>query len=63
VRETPEVMATAANQEVPRSCVWKIGRNGETTWVERPTLETFGENVGTLIDEVFGLEVTSTGFH
>ncbi|WP_198414483.1 AAA family ATPase [Cryobacterium sp. Sr8] len=50
-------------QEVPKSCVWKIGRNGDDTWVARPKLETFGENVGTLIDEVFGLEVTSTGFH
>jgi predicted ATPase len=50
-------------QEVPKSCVWKIGRVGDITSVERPQLETFGENVGTLIDEIFGLEVTATGFH
>jgi hypothetical protein len=29
----------------------------------RPNVETFGENVGTLTHEVFGLEVTDTGFH
>jgi hypothetical protein len=31
--------------------------------VERPEIETFGENVGTLTSEVFGLEVTNSGFH
>jgi hypothetical protein len=50
-------------QEVPRSCVWKLQRSGEVLAAERPQLETFGENVGTLTDEVFGLEVTATGFH
>jgi len=30
---------------------------------ERPTIETFGENVGVLTREVFGLEVTDAGFH
>jgi predicted ATPase len=50
-------------QEVPRSCVWKIDRVGDTARVSRPTIETFGENVGTLTNEIFGLEVVSTGFH
>lgn len=50
-------------QEVPRTCVWKIGRTGDFTTLERPQIETFGENVGTLTNEIFGLEVTSTGFH
>lgn len=50
-------------QEVPRTCVWKLNRTGDLTSVERPQLETFGENVGTLTNEVFGLEVTATGFH
>jgi hypothetical protein len=31
--------------------------------VERPTVETFGENVGILTREVFGFEVTKSGFH
>jgi len=50
-------------QEVPKRCVWKFDRDGETTTFKRPRLETFGENVGTLTNEVFGLEVTSTGYH
>jgi predicted ATPase len=45
-------------QEVPRSCVWKVGRR-----VERPEIETFGENVGVLTHEIFGLEVRDSGFH
>lgn len=50
-------------QEVPRSCVWKLRRSGATTVVERPEIETFGENVGVLTREVFRLEVTNSGFH
>jgi predicted ATPase len=50
-------------QEVPRDCVWKINRSGDVTSVRRPAIETFGENVGTLTSELFGLEVTATGFH
>ncbi|MCB2411116.1 AAA family ATPase [Hymenobacter lucidus] len=50
-------------QEVPRSCVWKLRRAGNSLIAERPTLETFGENVGILTREVFGLEVTETGYH
>ncbi|SMQ21973.1 hypothetical protein SAMN02744765_0872, partial [Pantoea agglomerans] len=30
---------------------------------ERPLLETFGENIGILTREVFGLQVTQSGFH
>lgn len=50
-------------QEVPRACVWKLRRSGHQTVSERPRIETFGENVGTLTSEVFGLEVTTAGFH
>lgn len=50
-------------QEVPMSCVWKLRRSGVVSVAERPTLETFGENVGVLTSEVFGLEVTRSGFH
>lgn len=50
-------------QEVPSSCVWKIRRSGAITVAERPDIETFGENVGILTREVFGLEVTNSGFH
>ncbi|WP_228299512.1 AAA family ATPase, partial [Klebsiella quasipneumoniae] len=50
-------------QEVPRSCVWKLNRSRLVTVVRRPDIETFGENVGVLTREVFGLEVVKSGFH
>ncbi|MDO8330313.1 MAG: AAA family ATPase [Fluviicoccus sp.] len=50
-------------QEVPQCCVWKLRRSGATSVVQRPEIETFGENVGILTREVFGLEVTNSGFH
>lgn len=50
-------------QEVPKSCVWKLRRSGSVSKAERPESETFGENVGILTREVFGLEVTKSGFH
>lgn len=50
-------------QETPRNCVWKLFRVGSECRAERPTIETFGENVGVLTREAFGLEVTKTGFH
>ena len=50
-------------QEIPKSCVWKIERTGVITDSFRPKIETFGENVGTLTSEIFGLEVEKSGFH
>ncbi|MDI6504852.1 AAA family ATPase [Bacillus wiedmannii] len=51
-------------QELPRSCVSIIKRrSNQSITVHRPEIETFGENVGTLTREVFGLEVTYSGFH
>ena len=50
-------------QEVPKSCVWKIRRTGVEANAYRPENETFGENVGVLTREIFGLEVTDSGYH
>jgi predicted ATPase len=50
-------------QEVPKSCVWKLRRSKLELTIERLPRETFGENVGTLTYDVFGLEVTKSGFH
>lgn len=50
-------------QEVPKRCVWLLGRSGGYSWATRPELETFGENVGTLTREVFGLQIVQTGFN
>jgi len=50
-------------QEVPKSCVWRLSRQGTILRAERLDRETFGENVGILTNEIFGLEVTHSGFH
>ncbi|WP_282361076.1 AAA family ATPase [Pseudomonas sp. PS01300] len=50
-------------QEIPASCVWKVSRAGLVAAASRPSIETFGENVGVLTREVFGLEVELSGFH
>ena len=50
-------------QEVPRDCTWKLWRSGHISKVERLETESFGENVGILTREVFGLENTDSGFH
>ncbi|WP_156831311.1 AAA family ATPase, partial [Arhodomonas aquaeolei] len=50
-------------QEVPKSCVSIIRRSRLTSEVDEPEIETFAENVGVLTREVFGLEVSKSGFH
>ena len=50
-------------QEVPKSCAWKISRYGSISTSIRPKIETFGENVGVLTRDVFGLEVENSGFY
>ncbi|WP_024756059.1 AAA family ATPase [Streptomyces exfoliatus] len=50
-------------QEVPKSCVYKISRNGSHWRARRPRIETYGENVGVLTHEIFGLEVMKSGFY
>jgi predicted ATPase len=50
-------------QEVPRDCVYKMSRSGLKATPERPQIETFGENVGVLTREIFGLEVSNSGYH
>ncbi|MEB3476968.1 AAA family ATPase, partial [Pasteurella multocida] len=50
-------------QEIPKSCIWKIVRTGIETKAYRLVTETFGENIGILTREVFGLEVEKSGFH
>ena len=50
-------------QEVPKECIWKLRRIGAEAKVDRLEIESFGENVGILTQEIFGLEVTDSGFH
>ena len=50
-------------QEVPSNCVWKLFRRGKNMEFSRPKIETFAESVSDLTTEIFGLEVTHSGFH
>ena len=50
-------------QEVPRSCVWMLNRDGDNWDAWRPDVETFGTDINTLTSSVFRLEVTKSGFH
>lgn len=50
-------------QEIPRKCIWKIRKEGNNYSINRPSIETFGENFGIINREVFVLEVSQTGFH
>lgn len=50
-------------QEIPKSCVWILNRQGRYLFGNRPENETFGTNVGVLTNEVFGYEVKKSGFN
>lgn len=50
-------------QETLGRHVWIIRREGAITDVSSPSIETFGENVGTLTEHVFGLTSEATDFH
>ncbi|MDR2974539.1 MAG: AAA family ATPase [Propionibacteriaceae bacterium] len=50
-------------QEVPKSCVSMLRRVGDDVRVSPLDIESFGESVSRLTSEVFGLDVTHTGYH
>lgn len=50
-------------QEIPAACVTLIFRTGEQVEFERPEIETFAENLGTLTREIFRVEVTESSHH
>ena len=50
-------------QEVPQNCVWIMNRTNKLISFDRPNIETFGENIGTLTREIFNLEVENAGYH
>lgn len=50
-------------QEVPSSCVWTLRKYDGQMIAERLNIETFGSSISQLTNEVFGLEVTDSGFH
>lgn len=50
-------------QETPKSCVWLLSRSGDVWNASRPRFETFGENIGSLTNDVFKYEINKSGFH
>lgn len=50
-------------QETPKACVWQLSRKSDIWDISRPRFETFGENIGTLTNDVFNFEINGTGFH
>lgn len=50
-------------QEVPKSCVHIMNRSGKEVFINKPSIETFAENVGILTHEIFKLEVMQSGFY
>lgn len=50
-------------QELPEKCVWMISRFGQISKAYRPRLETYGENLSRITEEVFRLEMRMSGFH
>lgn len=50
-------------QEIPSKCVWIADRFGTEFILNRPEVETFGENINTLTKKVFSYEITESGFH
>lgn len=51
-------------QEIQKDCIYITTREEEGTLkVKRPKHQTFGENIGALTDEVFGIELRSSGFY
>lgn len=51
-------------QEIPRSCAWILRSSiSRILAADRPSIETFGENIGAITREVFKLEVENSGFH
>ncbi|SFR66590.1 ABC-type multidrug transport system, ATPase component [Pseudobutyrivibrio sp. NOR37] len=50
-------------QEIPKSCVWILRRDGNIINARRPEIETFGTNIGNLMNEIFGFEIKRTGFN
>lgn len=50
-------------QEMPNNCVWLLTRIDDFVKAERLERETFGTNLGDLIDEAFKFGVDNAGFH
>jgi predicted ATP-binding protein involved in virulence len=50
-------------QEVAKDSVWILDRTEHEIAARRPSIETFGEGLGVLLNEIFGVEMRSSGYH
>lgn len=50
-------------QEIPSSNVFMIRRSKNSKSVTHPKIETFGANTQTINDDIFGLDIRSTGYY
>lgn len=50
-------------QEIPKSCVRIISKQDKEIVIKIPKIETFGENIGIIMDEIFGLDIRNSGFY
>lgn len=50
-------------QEIPAKCAWRLDRSGDRALLRPMRFETYGSDINTLTRDVFGLEVSQTGFH
>jgi len=50
-------------QEIPSDNVYTIIESGDSKQLMHPKIETFGTNTQTINDEVFGLDIRSTGYY
>lgn len=50
-------------QEVAKDSVWILDRTEYEIAARRPSIETFGEGLGVLLNEIFGVEMRSSGYH
>ena len=50
-------------QETLRRHTAVVRRTGDETTIHRPKIETYGESIGEITNEVFGLNSDTTDFH
>lgn len=50
-------------QEIPNNCVHILIRNMDKSYIENPDSQTFGENIATINNTIFGTDMRATGFY
>lgn len=50
-------------QELPDECVHMLVRDGDMSLIKKPIGQTFGENISTINDNIFGTDMRMSGFY